>query len=79
MDESALLASLRERRLGGAGLDVFSREPQVPRELVEHPKVVALPHIGSATTRTRRAMAELAVKNALAVLAGREPLTPVTV
>lgn len=77
VDEGALLESLDEGRLGGAGLDVFSREPQVPRELVEHPKVVALPHIGSATTQTRRAMAELAVKNALEVLAGREPLTPV--
>jgi len=77
VDEGALLESLDEGRLGGAGLDVFSREPQVPRELVEHPRVVALPHIGSATTQTRRAMAELAVKNALEVLAGREPLTPV--
>jgi glyoxylate reductase len=77
VDEGALLESLDEGRLGGAGLDVFSREPQVPRELVEHPKVVALPHLGSATTQTRRAMAELAVKNALEVLAGREPLTPV--
>ncbi|MFH1764142.1 MAG: D-glycerate dehydrogenase [Gemmatimonadota bacterium] len=77
VDESALLDALGKGGLGGAGLDVFSREPQVPRELVEHPHVVALPHIGSATTHTRRAMAELAVKNALEVLAGRAPLTPV--
>ncbi|MCJ7630235.1 MAG: D-glycerate dehydrogenase [Longimicrobiales bacterium] len=77
VDEGALLDALGEGGLGGAGLDVFSREPQVPRELVEHPHVVALPHIGSATTHTRRAMAELAVKNALEVLAGRAPLTPV--
>ena len=49
-----------------------------PQRLTWHTgKVVALPHIGSATTHTRRAMAELAVRNALAVLAGREPLTPV--
>lgn len=77
VDEGALLTALDQGVLGGAGLDVFSHEPEVPPELVAHPKVVALPHIGSATTHTRRAMAELAVRNALAVLAGREPLTPV--
>ena len=77
VDEAALLAALEDGALSGAGLDVFSREPDVPRALVEHPKVVALPHIGSATTQTRRAMAELAVKNAQEVLAGREPLTRV--
>ncbi len=77
VDEGALLRALRDERLAGAGLDVFSREPHVPRELVEHHKVVAVPHIGSATTKTRRAMAELAVGNALEVLAGGEPLTPV--
>lgn len=77
VDEAALLEALSQGTLGGAGLDVFSREPDVPRELVEHPKVVALPHIGSATVKTRRAMASLAVRNAQEVLAGREPLTPV--
>lgn len=75
--EDALLRALDDGPLGGAGLDVFSREPDVPRALVEHPKVLALPHIGSATTVTRRAMAELAVKNAQEVLAGRSPVTPV--
>jgi len=78
VNEDDLLAALEDGPLAGAGLDVFSREPDVPRELVEHPRVVALPHIGSATTQTRRAMAGLAVKNALEVLAGREPLTRVT-
>jgi lactate dehydrogenase-like 2-hydroxyacid dehydrogenase len=77
VDEDALLAALEAGILGGAGLDVFSREPDVPRALVEHPKVVTLPHMGSATTHTRRAMAGLAVRNATEVLAGREPLTPV--
>ncbi len=77
VNEKALLAALDSGQLGGAGLDVFSREPQVPPELVRHPKIVALPHIGSATTHTRRQMAALAVKNALAVLEGRPPLTPV--
>lgn len=79
VDESALLAALDEGRLGGAGLDVFSREPDVPPALADHPKVYALPHIGSATTQTRRGMAELAVRNARAVLAGEPPITPVTV
>jgi glyoxylate reductase len=77
VDEKALLRALDDGVLGGAGLDVFSREPDVPRGLVEHPKVVALPHIGSATVVTRRAMAELAIRNAAEVLAGRDPLTPV--
>jgi glyoxylate reductase len=79
VDEAALLRALEEGSLGGAGLDVFSREPEVPEAIVRHPKIVALPHIGSATTRTRRAMAELAVQNARAVLEGEPPPTPVPV
>jgi len=78
VDETALVQALDEGRLGGAGLDVFSKEPEVPRALANHPRVCALPHIGSATTRTRRAMAELALRNARAVLEGREPLTLVS-
>jgi glyoxylate reductase len=77
VDETALLEALDRGPLGGAGLDVFSQEPGVPPALVNHPKIVALPHIGSATTHTRRAMAELAVRNARAVLAGEDPVTPV--
>jgi len=78
VDEDALLAALDEGPLGGAGLDVFSKEPQVPPALVAHPKIVALPHIGSATTHTRREMAALAVANARAILEGREAITPVS-
>lgn len=77
VNEAALLEALNSGTPGGAGLDVFAREPDVPREFVDHPRVVTLPHIGSATTRTREAMARLAVRNAREVLAGREPLTPV--
>ncbi|MDH3457156.1 MAG: D-glycerate dehydrogenase [Gemmatimonadota bacterium] len=77
IDEPALLEALTAGRLGGAGLDVFPREPIVHEALIAHPRVVTLPHIGSATTVTRRAMAELAVQNVLEVLRGREPLTPV--
>ena len=78
VDEEALLAALDEGSLGGAGLDVFSKEPQVPPALVAHPKIVALPHVGSATTHTRRQMAALAVANVRAILEGKEPITPVS-
>lgn len=78
VDETALLAALDSGQLGGAGLDVFQREPPSDLTLARHPKVTALPHIGSATTTTRTAMARLAVENVKAVLAGRSPLTPVS-
>jgi glyoxylate reductase len=78
IDEPALLEALRSGRLAGAGLDVFPREPDVHSDLVAHPRVVTLPHLGSATVMTRRRMASLAVRNVLAVLTGRPPLTPVT-
>jgi glyoxylate reductase len=77
VDETALLAALEAGTLGGVGLDVFHREPNVHPGLVAHERVVVLPHIGSATTVTRRAMAELAVRNVQAVLGGQPPITPV--
>ncbi|MBN9414132.1 MAG: 2-hydroxyacid dehydrogenase [Candidatus Eremiobacteraeota bacterium] len=63
VDEAALVSALVEGRLGGAGLDVFAREPEVPRELLALDQVVLTPHIGSATQEARRAMAELCVAN----------------
>jgi glyoxylate reductase len=75
--EPALLGALESGRLGGAGLDVFPEEPKVHPALLAHPRVVALPHVGSATWDTRRAMAELAVQNVRAVLEGQPALTPV--
>jgi glyoxylate reductase len=77
VDEPALLEVLAQGKLGGAGLDVFPREPEVHEALVADPRVVTLPHMGSATTDTRRAMADLAVRNVRSVLAGEPPLTPV--
>ena len=77
VDEPALIAALERGHLLGAGLDVFPREPQVHPALVSHPRVVTLPHLGSATVATRRAMVGLAVRNVLEVLGGRSPITPV--
>lgn len=78
VDTSALARALTAGPLGGAGLDVYEDEPRVPAELIELDNVVLLPHIGSATDRTRNAMAKLAADNVVAVLGGGAPLTSVT-
>ena len=77
VDEDALVAALAEGRLGGAGLDVFAHEPDVPQALWNMDNVVLLPHQASATIETRRAMAELVLANLAAHFAGKEPVTPV--
>jgi glyoxylate reductase len=77
VDEAAVIEALEGGRLGGVGLDVFAREPEVPAVLTRHPRAVVLPHLGSATTVTRRAMAGLAVRNVTAVLAGQPAVTPI--
>ena len=77
IDETALVRALQQGQLAGAGLDVFEHEPAVTAPLLEMPNVVLLPHIGSATTETRTAMAMLAVENAIDVLSGRNPRNPV--
>jgi len=79
VDEIALVSALKERAIAGAGLDVFEQEPAVHPELLglrEH--VVLAPHLGSATEETRRAMADVAIANVLAVLGDKPPLTPVS-
>lgn len=63
IDEAALVRALRERRIAGAGLDVFENEPQAPRELFELDNVVLLPHIASGTEETRQAMADRVFDN----------------
>lgn len=75
--EAALAAALESGHLGGAGLDVYTDEPDIHPRLRAAPRAVLLPHIGSATRDTRRAMAGLALANVQAVLAGESPLTPV--
>lgn len=79
VDEEALVWALEAGEIAGAGIDVYEREPEVHPGLVTlHERVVLAPHLGSATVVTRRALAKIAVDNALAVLAGDPPLTPVT-
>ncbi|CAM5500566.1 D-glycerate dehydrogenase OS=Rhodanobacter lindaniclasticus OX=75310 GN=B1991_09355 PE=3 SV=1 [Rhodanobacter lindaniclasticus] len=78
VDDAALAAALRDRRLAGAALDVFEGEPKVHPALLTLDNVVLSPHIASATTDTRRAMTSLAVDNVLAMFgygphAGRPP------
>ena len=78
VDEEALAWALGEHLLAGAALDVYENEPRVHRDLLDLENVLLVPHLGSATTETRTAMAQLAVDNVAAVLSGRPPLTPVS-
>lgn len=71
VDEPTLVAALREGRIAGAALDVFAAEPQVPEALRALTNVVLTPHVASATTDTRRAMAQLVLANLDAHFAGR--------
>jgi lactate dehydrogenase-like 2-hydroxyacid dehydrogenase len=77
VDEPALVDALVQGRLGGAGLDVYVQEPEVPQALRDLPNVVLLPHIGSATEETRLAMEELLVANLRAFLERGELVTAV--
>jgi lactate dehydrogenase-like 2-hydroxyacid dehydrogenase len=77
VDEKALIEALRNKTILAAGLDVFEKEPSVPQELIALANVVLLPHVGSASIRTRRAMAECVVSNLFAWADGKPPLTPV--
>ena len=78
VDDAALAAALREKRIAAAGLDVFEGEPSVHADLLTVPNVVLTPHIASATLPTRRAMCDLAADNLIAFFEGKGPLTPVT-
>jgi glyoxylate reductase len=77
VDEAALAWALREHLLAGAALDVYEHEPAIHPDLLALENVLLVPHLGSATTETRTAMADLAVRNVIAVLSGKPALTPV--
>ncbi|KAL3620237.1 hypothetical protein CASFOL_035149 [Castilleja foliolosa] len=77
VDEPEMVSALVEGRLGGAGLDVFEKEPEVPEQLFGLDNVVLLPHVGSGTIETRNAMADLVLGNLEAHFANKPLLTPV--
>jgi glyoxylate reductase len=77
VDEAALVWALKSRLIAGAALDVYEAEPVVHPDLLAFENVILAPHLGSATTETRTAMADLAVRNVVAVLSGQAPITPV--
>jgi lactate dehydrogenase-like 2-hydroxyacid dehydrogenase len=77
VDEPALAKALSNGTIAAAGLDVYADEPNVPQALLDAPNATLLPHVGSASAATRRAMADLVVDNLAAWFATGRPLTPV--
>lgn len=78
VDEDALYEALKNKTIWGAGLDVFEEEPvSLDSPLLKLPNVVTLPHIGSASEKTRLKMADLAAENLNLILQGKQPITPV--
>jgi len=73
VDDVALIAALREKRIASAGLDVFENEPALHPDFLTLPNVVLTPHIGSGSEKTRRAMADCASANLVAALSGERP------
>jgi glyoxylate reductase len=73
IDERALALALKARKIFAAGLDVYEREPKIEPMLLKLPNVVLLPHLGSATRETRKAMAETVLTGVLRVLNGQRP------
>ncbi|MFU1926607.1 2-hydroxyacid dehydrogenase [Bordetella hinzii] len=76
VDEPALVQALQEGAIGGAGLDVYAREPQVPPALIASERVVLLPHIAASTRETRAAMEALVMRNLQSFFETGRVLTP---
>ncbi len=77
VDQSALISALKTNEIGGAGLDVYEFEPEVPQDLIDMDNVVLLPHLGTATEEVRIDMGLMAVENLQAFLRGEMPPNPV--
>ena len=77
VDEEALIAALESGTIQGVGLDAYADEPNIPPALLDRDDVVLLPHVGSATRETRKAMGDLVLANFAAYFGGRPLLTPV--
>ena len=77
VDEPALIKALKEKKILSAGLDVYAKEPEVPKELIEMDHIVLFPHLGSGSEWTRARMDQLVVDNLASWIAGKGPLTPV--
>jgi glyoxylate reductase len=73
VDEKALVRALEEKRIAGAALDVYEREPLVEPGLINLSNVVLTPHLGSAAIDTRERVADIVVENIIAVIEGRRP------
>jgi glyoxylate reductase len=77
IDEKELIKILKRKKILAAGLDVFENELNINSDLLKLENVILLPHIGSATEKARTDMAMIAVKNVVAVLSDKKPITPV--
>ena len=75
IDEAALVRALQNKKIAGAGLDVYEHEPQVAPELIAMPNVVLTPHLGSAVLSLRERMAQLVVDNTIALIEGKAPVS----
>jgi glyoxylate reductase len=75
IDEAALVRALKDKKIAGAGLDVYEFEPQVSAELVAMPNVVLTPHLGSGVLELREGMANVVVDNTIALIEGRPPVS----